>query len=82
MQKVQIMFKPESEQIKVHTLNGIEDWGNSKFIMRILLLSHDAYNVVTGKDKKPEEPPVEATEAIKTAYEANLEKWNKKDTNY
>lgn len=69
----------EVDQVKITKLKNIENWGIWKFQMRVLLTSHEVFDVVNGTISKPTTPGQGATADEETKYEKDLKEFTKKD---
>ncbi|OXU21164.1 hypothetical protein TSAR_005395 [Trichomalopsis sarcophagae] len=69
----------ESDLVKITNLKNIENWGIWKFQMRVMLTSHEAFDVVNGTLSKPTPPDDDASQAVKTKNNTDLKEFTKKD---
>ena len=69
----------ESDLLKIAKLKNVENWSVWKFQIRVILISHEVFDVVDGTVTKPAVPGQDATEAQRTQFTKDLKEFNKKD---
>lgn len=69
----------DGDLTKIPKLKGIENWGMWKFQLRVILNSHDAYDVADGTKIRPVAPVGDPNEGVRAIYEKSLATWKKAD---
>lgn len=70
----------DSDLAKVPKLKSIENWGIWKFQVRVILNSHDVWDVANGTQLRPAALAEDAQEAARTAHERSSAAWKKADS--
>lgn len=69
----------DGDLAKIPKLKDSESWGIWKFQVRVILNSHNAWEVADGTFISPAAPAAGANEEARTAHERSLAVWKKAD---